>query len=349
MTKRMLILIAITLVISSCADSQGSTTTTTVAPTTTTSSTTTTVAPTTTTTTEPLITGILVLAPETCEGCDDLVSRLEELARGEIPIEVRTEGERPAVRILDADGSLVKEWVGVESTIHPNDRATAENAVEMVRVACSALRTCSPETTSTTTTIPSELVLKPNDFVCGMEVERRYTFDGSFPAPLGKIWEGHPDGASTVNLSGILVDYGEVTFDYDGQPVTWSYADFCFGEHYGEDAIFRFFINASKHRILTAINTSVSGELPFGPSFSNTDQTTYYMSEMSKEKLLEGLVIGRQYVFFVSTASTCVGWAGNEIECPFDSEAIARYLEGSGLVPTKPGQASFWYGIAGSV
>jgi hypothetical protein len=299
------------LLVVSCDGTREETTVpTTVALTSTTAVTTTTSTTTTTpTTTVPPFAGIVLLTPEDCDTCDDLADRLTELARGEVPIQVvaAPEGDqRPTVQVMAPDGTVAAEWKGVEATVHPSDRASVENAQAMIRAACDALGNCSPDTTSTTT-LPE---LQPNDFQCGMQVERRYNFDGTRPAPLGAIWGRRvfPQEYGSVIFSGILVSYGEGTYTApNGQDYPAWMADFCFGELDGELTIARFGYGFHIDDVgLSSIErnrsnpSGVADLLPFGYS-EEAREIVLNSRAVSLVEINEAFVVGRQYVFEVRT------------------------------------------------
>jgi hypothetical protein len=303
-----------------------------------------------TTSTAARFVGIRLLVPDGCDGCDVLSMRLMELARGEVPIQVvaAPAGEqRPTVQVVALDGSVVEEWKGVEVTTSPAVRASAENAEAMIRAACDAIGTCPPDMTSTTVPADPSLVLRPNDFACGMLVERRYSFDGVRPAPLGVIWRL---GSNVVVGSAILVGYGKAP----SFPVQ-DYADFCFGDDdNGNPIVVRFWITGSEVVVgwLTSTGTDL---LPFG----NSAEANSLMTRTRDEGIdwaVGRLVIGRQYVFDLSTNVVCldVDESGNYItvDCPFDFDnvAVIRYLTGqTSAPPEKPGMICLWYGMPGSI
>jgi hypothetical protein len=324
------LMLVFALIGAACGDDGATTSTTTVAPTTTSTTATTT---TTTTMTVPILTGILVLTPEGCETCDALVARLEELARGEVPIEVRVEGDRPAVRVFDTEGVMTAEWRGAENTVYPTHRATAENAEAIVMAACDAIGTCSPETT-TTTTKPE---LNPNDFVCGMEVERRYNFDGTRPAPLGVIWGRFLSTEDANVLSGILMGYGRNPDD------PTAFADFCFGDRDDDPITVRFWLNTSIHAIEIGVGNSTGQDLLFFGNSPEARLAVHTPRQVNLEFILDEFVVGRQYVFEIDRGACDLQ------DPPCSNAEVIDYLLSRRQQEPRYGIIMLWYGPTGSI
>jgi hypothetical protein len=246
--------------------------------------------------------------------------------------------------ILTACGQKPVASAGAEP---PSSTATTTTTTPSTTTSSST--TTSTSTTSTTSTLPVDpsLVFHPNDFVCGMGVERRYELDSERPAPLGAIWRTHD---KSVALSAILVGYGKDSSQYSDD-----YADFCFGDDRdGNPIVVRFQLNRGNHAIIVGIYGSTGTDLlPFGNSIEAQSLTTGTRDE-PVDRVLDRLVIGRQYVFDISWGVFCGDYdeSGNvvEIDCPFDDLAVWRYISGqTDSLPEKPGMILAWYGMPGHI
>ncbi|MBS1241056.1 MAG: TolB protein, partial [Gemmatimonadetes bacterium] len=183
-------------------------------------------------TTAPVFSGIVVVVPDGCEGCEELTETLIAQARGEVAIQVVAAPEadqRPAVRVVALDGSVVAEWKGVEATVHPADRATVENADAIIRTACEALGGCSPETTSTTMTTLSAL---PATTVSGtiafaMVVDQGDPPGSNHPQRTGYSWSSsdiyivRSDGSGLTQLTDDVGREAHPSWSPDGNRVAY--------------------------------------------------------------------------------------------------------------------------------